>query len=223
MNRIFNCLIVLGIFTGYNIYSQNNFELHAGLSNPISDFGSDDVNNDEAGGATTGINVGFKYTYQLNDEGVGLFAGFDFNYNGLAQNMKNELREIFGEIGSTKYDFFEYYNFPVSGGLSYTYAANSNISIFGNGGLTLNFLKISDLGIGVYGGTAKLKFDLATSLGYRISGGVIINKKTSIAINYWGLGKHDMNSEMSFAGEHEDFDLGEIKVDILTLTLGYNF
>ena len=226
MNRITNFLIVIGIFTILgidSIYSQGMFEFHAGLSNPMSDFGSDSDYNDEAGGALTGINVGLKYTYLLNDKGVGLYAGLDFNYNGLSQKMKKEVKEVFGGIYNATYDYFEYYNFPISGGLYYIYEANNNVSIFGNGGLTLNFLKVSDLGITAYGETLKFKFDIANSLGYRLGGGILFNKRVSIAVDYWGLGKHDMSAEVSLAGDHEDFDGGEITVDILPLTLGYNF
>lgn len=66
------------------------------------------------------------------------------------------------------------------------------------------------------------KMDLAYGIGFKIGGGILINKKTSISVDYFGLGKHDMDGEVESGGSSQDID-GELKVDLLTLTLGFRF
>jgi hypothetical protein len=67
------------------------------------------------------------------------------------------------------------------------------------------------------------KYDPSYGIGFRLGGGIIFNDKVSIAIDYYALGKHDINVDVSYPdGTSENYD-GEYKVDILTLKLGLHF
>ena len=217
----------LRVYAQDETYSQNNFSIHAGVAYPLSDFASEDINNDKAGGAATGFNIGLKYTYQLSDNGLGLFAGLDFNYNGLTKDSKNDIKELFESIGvvNADYTFFKYYNIPISAGLNYTYEANEKVDLFANAGLTFNLLKVSNFVIEADRFKITTEIDLANSIGFKIGGGILINKKMSIAIDYWGLGNHNLNGESKGEGlavRSEEIDAVQ-KVDLFTMTLGYNF
>lgn len=74
-------LLLLSICYTAKTYSQGNVTIHFGPSFPVSDFASDDIDDEDAGGAAVGINFGLQYIYPLSESGLGLFGGIDFNYN----------------------------------------------------------------------------------------------------------------------------------------------
>ena len=67
------------------------------------------------------------------------------------------------------------------------------------------------------------EYDLANSMGFKRGGGILINKKMSIAIDYLGLGNHNINGEARADGVPSEPIDGEQKVDLLTITVGFNF
>jgi opacity protein-like surface antigen len=218
-------LALLMLFATSQIVAQNRLDISVGLANPLSDFGSENLNNEDAGGAALGFSAGIKYTHQLSDNGIGLFAGLDFNYNNLTKNVQNDIEESFEDAGilGADYDYYSYLNIPLSTGLNYTYAANEKVALFGNAGVSFNLLNITDFVIESGGTTVTTEFDLANSVGFRIGGGVLFSESISVAIDYYGLGSHDVNGEARTAGlPPEDLD-GDIAVNMLTIRLGYSF
>ena len=205
-------------------YSQGNVSIHFGPSFPVSDFASDDIDDEDASGAGVGLNVGLQYIYPLSENGLGLFGGIDLNYNGLKSDVKDDVEELFESMGINNPDikYYKFINIPITAGLNYTYQADEKIGVFANAGLALNFLKVTDMEIKANGQTVTQDIDLANSIGFKIGGGLLINKKTTISIDYYGLGKHDIEGEMKASGLSEDIE-GEMKVDLLTLTLGFRF
>lgn len=197
--------------------------VHFGPSFPVSDFGSDNIFDEDAGGAAVGFNIGLKYTYPLNDKGLGLFGGIDFNYNGLKKDFKDDVEDLVESLyGNVDIKFSKYINIPVTAGLHYAYQADDKIGVFANAGLAINFLKMTNMELKADGQKSTQKMDLAYGIGFKIGGGILINKKTSISVDYFGLGKHDMDGEVESGGSSQDID-GELKVDLLTLTLGFRF
>lgn len=205
-------------------YSQGNVSIHFGPSFPVSDFASDDMDDEDAGGAGLGLNVGLQYIYPLSESGLGLFCGIDINYNGLKKDVKDDVEELYEAMGINNPDikYYKYINIPLTAGLNYTYQANDKIGVFANAGLAVNFMKITDMELKANGQTVTTEMDLANSIGFKIGGGILINQKTSISIDYLGLGVHDIEGEVKTTGYSEDID-GEGKVDLLTLTLGFKF
>ena len=224
-NNIFKLLTLLLLFATSETFSQNNLGIHIGISNPISDFASENPNNAMAAGAAIGFNIGLKYTYQLSDNGLGLFASLDFSRNSLTKDIKNDIEDVFESIGllGANYTFYNYYNIPISAGLNYIYLPNEKVGLFTNVGITFNLLKLSDFVVEGSGVKITSKYDLASAFGFKVGGGIIINDKISIAIDYLGLGKHTINGKARVDGiSSEDIDV-EIKVNLLNITIGYNF
>lgn len=215
---VLSCLLIA------KTYSQGNVSIHFGPSFPVLDFASDDLDNEDAGGAAVGLNIGLQYIYPLSESGLGLFGGIDFNYNELQNDVKDDVEELYELMGiqNADYKFYKYINIPIAVGLNYTYQADEKIGVFANAGLALNFLKITDMEIGVDGQTVTTEMDLANGIGFKIGGGILIKQKISISIDYLGLGKHDIDGKVKTIGYSEEFD-GEAKVDLLTLTLGVKF
>jgi len=215
--------VLLSCFLITKTYCQGNVSIHFGPSFPVLDFASNE-DSEYGGGAAVGLNIGLQYIYPLSESGLGLFGGIDFNYNGLKKDIKDDVKELYESLGiySTDYKFFKYINVPITAGLNYTYQADDKIGVFANAGLALNFLKITDMEIVVDGQTVTAEVDLANNIGFKIGGGILINQKISISIDYLGLGKHDIEGRAKTSGFSEDID-GEGKIDLLTLTLGYKF
>lgn len=86
--------ILLLVFFTTKVHSQGIMSVHFGPSFPVSDFGSDNIFDEDAGGAAVGFNIGLKYTYPLNDKGLGLFGGIDFNYDGLKKDFKDDVEDL---------------------------------------------------------------------------------------------------------------------------------
>lgn len=215
--------VLLSCFLITKTYCQGNVSIHFGPSFPVLDFASNE-DSEYGGGAAVGLNIGLQYIYPLSESGLGLFGGIDFNYNGLKKDIKDDVKELYESLGiySNDYKFFKYINVPITAGLNYNYQADDKIGVFANAGLALNFLKITDMEIVVDGQTVTAEVDLANNIGFKIGGGILINQKISISIDYLGLGKHDIEGRAKTSGFSEDID-GEGKIDLLTLTLGYKF
>lgn len=104
-------------------YSQGNFSIHFGPSFSVSGFAYDDIDDEDAGGAGVGLNVGLQYIYPLSESGLGLFCGIDINYNGLKKDVKDDVEELYEAIGINNSDikYYKYINSPLTAGLNYTY------------------------------------------------------------------------------------------------------
>lgn len=211
-------------FMSENLYSQGNFSLHMGPSFPLSDFGKDDINDEDASGATVGLNLGGKYVYKLNDQGLGVYLGADFNYNGLKSSLKDDIEDQFDVSGAdVDIKYYKYINVPITAGLNYTYKANGQVSLFADLGIGADFFKITNMTMEVDNEEIEINFDSSTQLAFKLGGGLLIQDKYIIGLHYNNLGKHNLKSEISYDGTTVDLGDLELKVDILTLTFGMKF
>ncbi len=108
-NTIIKLAFLIVVFSSVETYSQSRFGMQFGLANPLSDFASEDIYDDRAGLAAHGFNLGLKYHYQFSKNGIGLFSGLDFNYNSLAKDCKNDIKEVFKSYGiyQANYTFYK--------------------------------------------------------------------------------------------------------------------
>lgn len=216
--------ILIAFLLSGSIYAQSSFSIHAGPSFPLSDFGDDDLYDDDAGGAGVGINLGGKFLYKLNDNGLGLYLGADFIFNGLKSSVKDDIEDEFAEMGANiDIIYYKYINVPVTAGINYTYKANEQVSLFADLGIGVDFLKVTDMTLEENNEELEIMFDSSPQLAYIFGGGVLIQDKYVIGLHYNGLGKHDVMGVIQYDGEIEDLDKSELKVDILTLTIGIKF
>ena len=220
--------LVMVLFTVTNLFSQGSFSYHFGASVPSGKFADDDEDdffldeNGRSGGAGLGLNFGVQYVYPLSTNGLGLFVGADITYNPLGKSIRDDIED--GYDADTDITFPKYLNIPLSGGLHYTLKVNDKVSLFGKGGLAVNFLKVTnwkeeDSGLD----DLVEKYDLATKLGYTLGGGLVLNDKIELGITYMGIGKHEFDGEREEGSNDEKINDLEVEVGYTTFTIGFRF
>ncbi len=253
MSKGYFILTILIVFSVYStdVFSQVGMKVHVGSSIPISKFESSEINEENTGGGAVGLNIGLQLTQSLPINNLGLFVGIDFLYNRTKSGLRNELAKKSKEdiwdarIYYSSYDYDvslnNYINIPISTGLYFFKKINNRVSLKVETGLVYNFLKITDMKTTVsrdeyyFEGNGfnmknivderfKTKFDFASNFGYKVGCGLIFNEKTSVAINYFALGKHDADGEISRLsdGYTREWERS-LKVDIVSLTIGLMF
>ncbi|MFK7809124.1 MAG: hypothetical protein AB8F74_15080 [Saprospiraceae bacterium] len=204
--------------------AQNNVSFHFGTALPLYDFGSSALDNEDAGGAATGLNAGIQLIYPISDNGFGIFGGIDFNYNALKKGVRNDIEELYESLGivNAEYNFFEYINIPLTTGVNYSFSTNEKFGLFLEAGLALNLLKVTNFELEVNNQTITQGMDIASNIGVKLSGGVSINRKMKISVTYFGLGEHEIEGEV-VSGNNSDPVEGRVSVDLLALSLGVLF
>ncbi len=213
---------LLTVCSTTKLHSQGNVSIHLGPSLPVSDFASDDGPTGAA--AAIGLNIGVQYRYPFRENGFGLFGGLDLHYNGLKKSAKDATENVLKILDLKEADikYPKYINIPLTAGLDYTFQVDYSVALFAQGGLAVNFLKATDLVIGANDLEFRSKTDLATGIGFKVGGGVLIKDRFSISIDYLGLGKHDIDGSVQGHGVSQKID-GEQKVTMLALALGVKF
>ncbi len=216
-----NLYLLTFIFLSTNTFAQEGFSFHVGPVFPTSDYGDDDVTGDpDAYGAGIGLGVGLQYLYPLSVDGLSVFGAASINWNPLKNDAKEDLEDNFFNQG-VDITYSNYFNVPISAGLHYSVPVGTNSAIFANLGLAGNFLKITNLKGETDTDEYDLSYELTNSFGVRIGGGVYINETTSIELNYYGLGEHDLDFEVERTGFQDGSGDGDITVTFFALTIGF--
>jgi hypothetical protein len=204
--------------------NTGGFLISVGPSFPMGDFGDDDDDDEDALGAGTGIALNFDYILPLSDNGLGLFFGAGINYNGLKSDLKDDIEDDYRDEGIDDDDitFPKYFNIPVSAGLNFTHNFDEKIGLYGNLGLVANFLKITDFEVESDYGDVALTYTARTNLGLRVGGGLIINNKFYISLNYIDAGKTKIDYEFDYEDEpfYNDEYSNKSKISYLNLLVG---
>lgn len=217
-------LILLSILLTSKIYSQGHVSVHFGPSFPVLDFGTGNLNDEDAGGADVGLNFGLQFAYPFIQSRLSFFGGIDFIYNKIQNNIETDIKNFYQSLGieNAKYKFHKYINIPFTTGLKYSYQSDDIWGVFINAGVALNFLKMTDMELRIDGRTITTEMDLANSMGFKIGAGISFNQKISIALDYLALGQPIIEGRIRTIGHSEPID-AEGKIDLLTLTLGVQF
>jgi len=218
-------IFTFAIFLATNSFSQSGFSVHGGTAFPLSDYGDDDLDNEVGGGAAIGFNLGGKYQYSLNGSGLGLYVAANLNYNGLKRSLKDDIQKLYNDLTGTNVDitFTKYLNIPITAGLFYTYKANESVSLFGELGLGVDFLKMTNMKMVANGEEINIKNKTKARMAFEFGGGLIIQDKYIIDFNYCGLGKHNLSTKMEYGGESNDLGESKLKVSLVTISFGYKF
>lgn len=212
-------LVIVLLFTN-GLSAQRWFDVHANLSIPVGDFGDDDE-----GGAGIGANGGLKLNYLFNEDGVGAFGAVDFFINGTSQDVQEDMEDMFEETFGVQasYDFPQFRNIPFSAGLQFYIDTHEGVEILLNGGLTANYLSVSDFDIEIEGDVLKIKTDPAFHVGFKAGAELLIAKRISLQVGYFGLGDHELSMTASAPGMPDEESESGFKVSMLTVGLGYHF
>jgi len=202
-----------------NTYSQNYFSLHGGAAFPLGVFADDDMFSEDAGGAGVGFCVGGDYTFNVY-KGLGVFLGAEFNYNGLKKSVRDEYEDGYSSyLMNPDITFYRYINIPLIIGVDYTLKANDLISFYGDLGVGLDLLKITNMTVEETNMKMTTEFDLANQFAYKAGAGILLKDRWSLGVYYNGLGKHKIKGESKLGGYSQDFDYKQ-QVSLLTVALG---
>ena len=221
MRAAFIVLVMLGLT--HSATAQGKFNLRIGASFPYGDFAEDDLNDQDAGGAATGLNVGMSYSHPFSENGFSLLWGIDLNYNSLKGDVKDELVEIYQAQGIFPKDieYWHYINVPISFGVNYSNEGTNGIGLFLDAGIVLNLLKVSDYEVTVDYETVKIEYFVGQKVGFKVGGGVLIGERYSVGIHFLDLGEHELDGVLSsnVTGYTEENEFTQT-VKMFTMTVG---
>ena len=161
-------------------------------------------------GAAVGFNFGLQYVYRLPETRLGLFGGVDFHFNGLQKDFK----ERRGYFISPSSEYSRYINIPLTTGFRFIIKDDVKVILFVDAGMALNYLKITNMKLG----HVTVEMDAANNLGFKIGGGILMNRRVYLSVNYLGLGSHELRGSVRNILHSDD-----LNIDLLTLTLGLKF
>jgi len=213
MKKIFICFFVFSLCLTFSINSDaQGLSGHIGVVFPKGDFGD---NNKNWGGANTGYTIGAKYLWDLNMKGLMLSLGADVMYNGLQDEIRNNLESQ--DFDNTH----KFVNVPVTAGLNYALKINRMISVYCEAGIGPDFLKITN-DARYYNLKEDFirSFKISTRFGYKAGGGLILMDKYYLGVHYYGLGNRDVKYKEPIDGSD---GIKNVYVSQLSLTLGINF
>lgn len=242
MKNVKKVIVFVAVFLGFSVasFAQNGLSIYAGGNFPVGTFSKGDKSADIAlgslksdlGGAATGVNVGLKYQLKLTGS-LSAFASADFLYNGLKEEVKEDLK-LMGDDFSIP----EYMNIPVMLGANYTIVDILGISLWAEVGAGINFCNItgdpvssdpiSDIPVSYTSCLADdASYKFATSFAWKAGVGVSVAKKVSLGLHYYGFGASDVSvASMVETGVGElwsDLKKGTVTPAMVVLRLGYHF
>lgn len=240
MFRLSLCFLFLfGIFS---MKSQTKNELQIGLATPLGDFSDDDYAiMSGTGAASTGFYLGYKSLTLLGSKELFWTFNAGILYNDLNSDFQadfeDELKGADFYSADLESSFSKYLNIPILVGLQYEKVISSNTKLFGEVGIGINYLKLTDMSFSwdYYESGYTYDFDLtmlfkpSIKLGYKIGGGILINDKYAIGLSYMGLGSHKLKYVMSASIEGETEESDELRFDealsisSFNISLAYRF
>ncbi len=222
----FAIFLASGVFT---LNAQTKSELQIGLAMPQGDFADDDEDDaifDGSGVASTGLYVGYKLLSPLKTDGLFWTLNAGIMYNDLQSDFKDDLEDEMDDADD--FSLPKYLNVPILAGLQYEKSLSDGFKLYGEAGLGLNILKLTNLSASEEDYEYSMTFKPSVKLGYKIGAGIVLQDKYTISLNYLGLGSHKVKyeSEVEYDGDRErDDDKFEkaLSVSSLNITFGIRF
>ena len=210
---ILTMVLLITVGTTYAQIEKGEFGIYGSISIPTGDFGDD--KGIDAGGAKTGFGIGAEYKFPIGSPGLEWITSATFLLNGF--DVSEVEKEFTGDI-----DACSWINVPVFTGLIFQIQTSPTLDIYGLGQVGLDFIKAPDVEISYMGVSGEISYDLATSFGFGIGGGLIINKKINIGFRYFGFGEPEIKGTMKIDSFEEDMEM-EQPISIIMITIGTNF
>lgn len=209
--------------------AQTKSELQIGLAMPQGDFADDDEDDaifDGSGVASTGLYLGYKLLSPLNTDGLYLTFNAGIMYNDLQNDIKEDLEDAMDDADD--FSTPKYFNVPILAGLQYEMSLSDGLNLYGEAGVGLNVLKLTNLSASADDNEMKMTFNPSVKLGYKIGAGIVLQDKYTISLIYLGLGSHKVKYEIEedYDGvSNSDDDKFEkaLSVSSLNITFGIRF
>lgn len=212
MKKLFIAALLLTV--SFNSFSQEGISIHAGLATPTGNFANEDSYKDDASGATSGFNIGVEYRHKLTESGLFVFASGDYMNNGVTDKVKQST-----SIPDMDMTYPKYSNIPIIGGLGLELSTGKTVHLFASAGLGINYFSMSDITAKYYNQTVTMAFSTSDDLAYKFSAGLIFNKRYILAINYFGLGSHELTATTTAPdGSKTKSTIPALNVSIVTTT-----
>ena len=213
----------------FSLNAQTKSELQIGLAMPQGDFADDDEDDaifDGSGVAATGFYLGYKLLSPLKTDGFYWTFNAGIMYNDLQSDFKDDLEDEMDDADD--FSLPKYLNVPILAGLQYEKSLSDGFKLYGEAGLGLNVLKLTNLSASEDDYEMKMTFKPSVKLGYKIGAGIVLQDKYTISLNYLGLGSHKVKYEYEeeYDGDSEsDDDKFEkaLSVSSLNITFGIRF
>lgn len=159
-------------------------------------------------------------------------------YNDLQSDYKDDWEDEMDYADD--YSLPKYFNVPILAGLQYEKTISDGLNLFGEAGVGLNILKITNLSYETnyyeyyyeYYNEYLRTFKPSVKLGFKIGAGIVLQEKYTISLNYLGLGSHKVKyeTETEYYGESESVSVSDddkfdkaLSVSSLNITFGIRF
>ena len=213
----------------FTLNAQTKSELQIGLAMPQGDFADDDEDDAISGGsgvAGTGFYLGYKLLSPLSTDGLYWTFNAGIMYNDLQSDFKDDLEDEMDDADD--YSLPKYFNVPILAGLQYEKTISDGLNLFGEAGVGLNILKITNQSYEEDDYEELTTFKPSVGLGFKIGAGIVLQEKYTISLNYLGLGSHKVKyeSEYEYYGVSESDDVKfdkALSVSSLNITFGIRF
>ena len=213
----------------FTLNAQTKSELQIGLAMPQGDFADDDEDDaifDGSGVASTGFYLGYKILSPLKTDGLYWTFNAGIMYNDLQSDFKDDLEDEMDDADD--YSLPKYLNVPILAGLQYEKSLSDGFKLYGEAGLGLNILKLTNRSASKDDYEFKETFKPSVKLGYKIGAGIVLQDKYTISLNYLGLGSHKVKyeHEEKYDGDSESYDdkfEKALSVSSLNITFGIRF
>jgi hypothetical protein len=225
----------------FTLNAQTKSELQIGLAVPQGDFADDkkDAIYHGDGVAGTGFYLGYKLLSPLSTDGLYWTFNAGIMYNDLQSDYKDDWEDEMDDADD--YSLPKYFNVPILAGLQYEKTISDGLNLFGEAGVGLNILKITNLSYEIdyyeyyyeYYKEYLRTFKPSVKLGFKIGAGIVLQEKYTISLNYLGLGSHKVKYEteteyyresesVSVRSDDDKFDKA-LSVSSLNITFGIRF
>ena len=195
-----------------NSFSQDgSTSLHLGTSIPTNEFGAKDK-----GGAFVGLNFGLVYLSPISKSNFDILFGVDFVYNALKPSVKDELKDYINSFGSSSayLKYYKYINTPLFAGLNGAFKTGDRLSFYVNAAFVLDYFITTKSEYIINGRSTTTGIKYSPAIGYRLSGGIIIDERTFISIDYFNL-KETKEVENNYLADSKK------NIDFVSLTVGF--
>lgn len=207
------------ILTIGQAFSQSEMTLHFGPTIPLGEFADDDIYDSDSGLAGLGLGVGLAGYFPVSDNGLGIFGGLDILFNPLNGDAKDMIEE---DEEDSDFTFPKYFNIPLSTGLQYNYAVNTETKLFAKLGLALSFTKLTNFKWEEPGDDDYIEsYELATGFGFVLGGGATLNDKIELGITYMGLGNHKFEGKYEYGEDSDSIEDFERLINMVYFTVGF--
>ena len=213
----------------FTLNAQTKSELQIGLAVPQGDFADDDEEDaitNGSGVAGTGFYLGYKLLSPLKADGLYWTFNAGIMYNDLQSDFKDDLEDEMDDADD--FSLPKYLNVPILAGLQYEKSLSDGFKLYGEAGLGLNVLKLTNLSASEDDYEMKMTFKPSVKLGYKIGAGIVLQDKYTLSLNYLGLGSHKVKYETKYESDGDsetDDDKFEkaLSVSSLNITFGIRF